>query len=127
MKRACDCDFILLERILMNLVSNAVLYTVRGGVVVGCRRRAGIVRIEVWDSGIGIPEDQRANIFSEFYQLRMIERGRSGGLGLGLAIVERRGLAVRRLGAIGATDHVGRHSAQIRRRSDRGQVRPGDR
>jgi signal transduction histidine kinase/CheY-like chemotaxis protein len=82
-------DFILLERILMNLVSNAVLYTVRGGVVVGCRRRAGIVRIEVWDSGIGIPEDQRANIFSEFYQLRMIERGRSGGLGLGLAIVDR--------------------------------------
>ena len=82
-------DFILLERILMNLVSNAVLYTVRGGVVVGCRRRAGIVRIEVWDSGIGIPEDQRANIFSEFYQLRMIERDRSGGLGLGLAIVDR--------------------------------------
>src|SRR5580704_11146341 len=82
-------DFILLERILMNLVSNAIWYTVRGGVVVGCRRRAGIVRIEVWDSGIGIPEDQRANIFSEFYQLRMIERERSGGLGLGLAIVDR--------------------------------------
>jgi signal transduction histidine kinase len=82
-------DFILLERILMNLVSNAVWYTVKGGVVVGCRRRAGIVRIEVWDSGIGIPEDQRANIFSEFYQLRMIERERSGGLGLGLAIVDR--------------------------------------
>jgi signal transduction histidine kinase len=82
-------DFILLERILMNLVSNAVWYTVRGGVVVGCRRRSGIVRIEVWDSGIGIPEDQRANIFSEFCQLRMIERERSGGLGLGLAIVDR--------------------------------------
>ena len=82
-------DFILLERILMNLVSNAVLYTIRGGVVVGCRRRAGIVRIEVWDSGIGIPEDQRANVFSEFYQLRMNERDRSGGLGLGLAIVDR--------------------------------------
>ena len=82
-------DFILLERVLMNLVSNAVWYTIRGGVVVGCRRCAGIVRIEVWDSGIGIPEDQRANIFSEFYQLRMIERERSGGLGLGLAIVDR--------------------------------------
>jgi signal transduction histidine kinase len=82
-------DFILLERVLMNLVSNAVWYTIRGGVVVGCRRCAGIVRIEVWDSGIGIPEDQRANIFSEFYQLRMIEREHGGGLGLGLAIVDR--------------------------------------
>src|ERR1700674_1735096 len=47
-------DFILLERILFNLVSNAVRYTVQGGVVVGCRRHAGLLRIEVWDSGIGI-------------------------------------------------------------------------
>jgi CheY-like chemotaxis protein len=82
-------DFILLERILLNLVSNAIRYTVRGGVVVGCRRRGHQLRIEVWDSGIGIPEDQRENIFGEFYQLAASERDRRGGLGLGLAIVDR--------------------------------------
>ena len=81
-------DFILLERVLLNLVSNAIRYTVRGGVTVGCRRRAGVLRIEVWDSGIGIPEDQRGNIFGEFYQVPSAERDRSG-LGLGLAIVDR--------------------------------------
>jgi len=82
-------DLILLERILLNLVSNAIRYTDRGGVVVGCRRRGGQLRIEVWDSGIGIPEDQRENIFGEFYQLAASERGGRGGLGLGLAIVDR--------------------------------------
>ena len=81
-------DFILLERILLNLVSNAIRYTVRGGVMVGCRRRGGVLRIEVWDSGVGIPDDQRSNIFREFYQLPVAERDRSG-LGLGLAIVDR--------------------------------------
>jgi signal transduction histidine kinase/FixJ family two-component response regulator len=80
-------DFILLERILLNLVSNAVRYTERGGVVVGCRHRDGRLRIDVCDSGIGIPESQRDKIFGEFYQLDAGE-GR-GGLGLGLAIVER--------------------------------------
>jgi CheY-like chemotaxis protein len=80
-------DFILLERIMLNLVSNAVRYTSAGGVVVGCRRRGQQVRIEVWDSGPGIPEDQRRNIFGEFYRL---SKGDShGGLGLGLAIVDR--------------------------------------
>jgi signal transduction histidine kinase len=82
-------DFILLERILLNLVSNAIRYTVGGGVMVGCRRRGDTLRIEVWDSGIGIPEDQRSSIFREFYQLPAAERDRSCGLGLGLAIVDR--------------------------------------
>jgi signal transduction histidine kinase len=82
-------DSILLERILLNLVSNAVNYTTRGGVVVGCRRRGGQLRIEVYDSGPGIPEDQRLNIFREFYQLGGPQRERRGGLGLGLAIVDR--------------------------------------
>src|SRR5262249_39097119 len=58
-------DVILLERILLNLLSNAVRYTSKGGVVVGCRARAGALRIEVWDTGPGIPEDQRQTIFSE--------------------------------------------------------------
>lgn len=82
-------DAILLERILLNLVSNAVRYTLQGGIIVGCRRRGETLRIEVWDSGPGIPEDQKQNIFGEFYQVPAQERNRSGGLGLGLAIVDR--------------------------------------
>ena len=82
-------DAMLLERILLNLVSNAVRYTLRGGIIVGCRRRGEMLRIEVWDSGPGIPEDQKQNIFGEFFQLPAPERSRYGGLGLGLAIVDR--------------------------------------
>jgi signal transduction histidine kinase/CheY-like chemotaxis protein len=80
-------DPILLERILLNLVSNAIRYTAVGGVVVGCRRRGETVRVEVWDSGPGIPEEQRQNIFGEFFSLA--GRNTHGGLGLGLAIVDR--------------------------------------
>jgi signal transduction histidine kinase len=80
-------DVILLERIILNLASNAVRYTSSGGVVVGCRHRGNLIRIEVCDSGSGIPEDQRRNIFGEFY--RLAGENRQGGLGLGLAIVER--------------------------------------
>jgi signal transduction histidine kinase/integral membrane sensor domain MASE1 len=82
-------DTLLLERILLNLVSNAMRYTLRGGIIVGCRRRAEMLRIEVWDSGPGIPEGHRQNIFGEFFQLPTAERDRYGGLGLGLAIVDR--------------------------------------
>jgi signal transduction histidine kinase/DNA-binding NarL/FixJ family response regulator len=82
-------DFILLQRILLNLVSNAIRYTVRGGVVAGCRRRGRELRIEIWDSGIGIPEDQQESIFREFYQVADAQRSRREGLGLGLTIVER--------------------------------------
>jgi len=84
-------DFILLERILLNLVSNAVRYTARGGIVIGCRRRGERLRIDIWDSGIGIPEDQQRDIFREFFQLADPKQGRQGGLGLGLAIVDRLG------------------------------------
>jgi CheY-like chemotaxis protein len=82
-------DSILLERILLNLVSNAVSYTASGGIVVGCRRRGGQLRIEVWDSGPGIPKDQHQNIFAEFHQLGGPQHERRSGLGLGLAIVDR--------------------------------------
>jgi CheY-like chemotaxis protein len=88
-------DFILLERIALNLVSNAVRYTARGGVVIGCRRRGGRLRIHVWDSGVGIAEDQQRKIFGEFYQLAAPEPGRLGGLGLGLSIVDRLGLLLK--------------------------------
>ncbi|MDE5456869.1 response regulator [Bradyrhizobium sp. CSA112] len=82
-------DVMLLERILLNLVCNAVRFTLRGGIIVGCRRRGEMLRIEVWDSGCGIPEDQKQNIFGEFFQLPAPELSRYGGLGLGLAIVDR--------------------------------------
>jgi signal transduction histidine kinase/FixJ family two-component response regulator len=84
-------DPILLERILLNLVSNAVRYTEGGGVLVGCRRHGKELRIDVCDTGAGIPEDERQRIFGEFYRLAGTDPDRSGGLGLGLAIVDRLG------------------------------------
>ena len=77
------------RRILLNLVSNAVSYTARGKVVVGCRLRGRHLRIDVLDSGPGIPEDEHISIFREFYQLGGPQRERQGGMGLGLAIVDR--------------------------------------
>ena len=82
-------DFILLERIVFNLVSNAVRYTNKGGLLVGCRRRGERLRIEVWDTGPGIPADRHQHIFGEFYRLGEPDHDQRGGLGLGLAIVDR--------------------------------------
>jgi two-component system, sensor histidine kinase len=84
-----DSDPVLVERILRNLVSNAVLYTERGRIVVGCRRRGPRIALQVWDTGVGIPEHQQALVFQEYYQLGNPERDRAKGLGLGLAIVRR--------------------------------------
>ena len=82
-------DPVLLERVMRNLVANAVRYTDDGRVILGARRRADSVRIEVWDSGRGIPKDKHREIFQEFRQLDNPQRDRRKGLGLGLAIVER--------------------------------------
>ena len=82
-------DFILLERIIFNLVSNSVRYTSEGRLLVGCRRRGDWVRIEVWDTGPGIPTDQQQSIFGEFYRLGRADGEGKAGLGLGLAIVDR--------------------------------------
>ena len=83
-------DPVLLDQIIRNLVGNAVRYTERGGVLVGARRRgADTVIVQVWDTGVGIPEDARARIFEEFVQLANPGRDRSKGQGLGLAIVRR--------------------------------------
>jgi CheY-like chemotaxis protein/anti-sigma regulatory factor (Ser/Thr protein kinase) len=81
-------DPMLLERVVRNLVSNAVRYTAHGRVVIGCRRGAQ-VSIQVLDTGPGIAEEEREQIFQEFYQLDNPERDRGKGLGLGLAIVKR--------------------------------------
>jgi signal transduction histidine kinase/CheY-like chemotaxis protein len=84
-------DAVLLQRILLNLANNAVRYTTRGGVLIACRKvRAGrYLRIEVWDSGVGIAPEHQKDIFREFFQVGNVERDRNKGLGLGLNIVER--------------------------------------
>jgi two-component system, sensor histidine kinase len=104
-----DTDPILLYRILVNLLNNALRYTQKGGVVVACRRRKEGLLIEVWDTGIGIPADKYDDIFREFHQLANPQRDREQGLGLGLAIVERTG---RLLG----------HPVRVRSRVGRGSV-----
>ncbi|MFG1477229.1 hybrid sensor histidine kinase/response regulator [Xanthobacter sp. V4C-4] len=78
----------LLRRLLQNLISNAIKYTPRGRVLVGCRRHHGRLRVEVWDTGIGIPADQQKLVFQEFQRLDQGARV-ARGLGLGLSIVER--------------------------------------
>ncbi len=82
-------DPALLERALRNLIENALRYTPTGGVLIGLRRRGERVRIDVVDTGIGVPEDKRNDIFEEFVQLENPGRHLVLGLGLGLAIVAR--------------------------------------
>lgn len=79
----------MLEEMIRNLLSNAIRYTDHGRIVLGCRRAADKVRIEVWDSGVGIAGDQLPHIFDEYYQAS--EGSDRGGYGLGLAIVRRLG------------------------------------
>ncbi|WP_237168345.1 PAS-domain containing protein [Paracoccus shandongensis] len=101
-------DGLYLQRIVQNLISNAIRYTDRGGVLVGARRRGDTVRIEVWDSGPGIRDEDRAVIFQEFRRLHR-RASASEGMGLGLAIVER---ACARLG----------HGLELLSRPGRGSV-----
>lgn len=81
----------LLEQMMRNLLSNALKYTKRGKVLLGCRRHAGMLSIEVWDTGIGIHDNELQEIFEEFHQVDNAARERSRGLGLGLSIVQRLG------------------------------------
>ncbi len=99
----------LLEQMIRNLLSNALKYTKRGKVLLGCRRHQGMLSIEVWDTGIGIPEGQLQAIFEEYHQLDNPARERSRGLGLGLSIVQRLG------GLLG-------HRIQVRSRPGNGSV-----
>jgi len=79
----------LLEQILRNLLSNAIKYTEHGKVLIGCRRRDGMLSIEICDTGVGIPQEEIRAIFEEYYQLDNAARERSRGLGLGLSIAHR--------------------------------------
>jgi Na+/proline symporter/signal transduction histidine kinase len=89
-RRAVRSDRRLLRRLLQNFVSNAVKYTPRGRVLVGVRRKGERVRVEVWDTGQGVPASQQAAIFEEFHRLDQGAKV-ARGLGLGLSIVERLG------------------------------------
>ena len=88
---AVATDPVLLERVLRNLLANAVRYTPAGGIVLGARRRGRAVRIDVVDTGVGIAESDATRVFDEFVQLAVARRNHAGGrgLGLGLAIVRK--------------------------------------
>ncbi|THD51552.1 ATP-binding protein [Phenylobacterium sp.] len=88
-RAAVHSDPLLLERVMRNLIGNAVRYTAAGAVLVGCRRRGDRLSLEVWDTGPGIASEQREAVFEEFFQVSNPDRDRSKGLGLGLAIVRR--------------------------------------
>ncbi len=91
--RSCNrtvlSDPSLVERILRNFVTNAIRYTERGRILVGCRPRGHNLRVAVYDTGLGIASTEQGKIFEEFYQLGNPERDRAKGIGLGLAIVNR--------------------------------------
>ncbi|MCW9034387.1 MAG: PAS domain S-box protein [Rhodospirillales bacterium] len=82
-------DPVLLESILSNLITNAIRYTETGKILVGFRRRGENIQIGVWDTGIGISQEDRGKIFDDFYQINNEARDRRQGLGLGLSIVDR--------------------------------------
>jgi signal transduction histidine kinase/CheY-like chemotaxis protein len=88
-QRIVRSDPLLLERVLANLVQNALRYTHQGGVLVAARRHPRGIGLEVWDTGLGIAPDKIDMIFREFYQIENPERDRGRGLGMGLAIVRR--------------------------------------
>ena len=85
----------LLERVLSNLLSNAVRYTENGKILLGCRHTTTGLRLGVYDTGPGIALDQQQAVFEEFYQVGNPERNRAHGLGLGLAIVQRLGVLLK--------------------------------
>jgi CheY-like chemotaxis protein len=82
-------DPTFMERVLRNLLENALRYTETGGILVGCRRRGAEIRIDVIDTGLGIPPEHQSAIFEEYFQVGNQARDHAKGLGLGLAIVRR--------------------------------------
>ncbi|GHB16849.1 hybrid sensor histidine kinase/response regulator [Salinicola rhizosphaerae] len=106
-----ESDAQMLRRIVQNFLSNALRYTQQGRVLLGCRRRAGRVIVEVWDTGPGIPESKLSEIFQEFRRLDQASRHKESerGLGLGLSIAER-------------MSRVLEHPIQVRSKVDAGTV-----
>ncbi len=79
----------LFEQIIRNLLSNAIRYTDAGRILIGCRHRSGRLRIEIWDTGIGIAEADVPKVFGEYHRISSEDRDDSDGIGLGLSIVQR--------------------------------------
>ena len=103
-------DAVLVERIVRNLLTNAIHYTNEGGILIGCRYRANNrLLLEVWDTGVGVQEEQRNMILEEFYQVDNKVRSRKDGVGLGLAISN------------GLAKLIGTH-IQMRSRAGKGSV-----
>lgn len=101
-------DIGLLKSILINFISNAIKFTSRGAILVSARRRGGDVLFQVWDTGIGVPDEHIGHIFDEFYQVNNPQRDRAQGIGLGLSIAKR---AISLLGgAILCRSRIGRGS-----------------
>jgi signal transduction histidine kinase/ActR/RegA family two-component response regulator len=123
---AVQSDLVLLEQILRNLVSNAVRYTERGGVLVAARRRgADRVLLQVWDSGVGIAPENQASVFDEFVQVGNAARQRTRGFGLGLSIVKRSAEVLSH--ALTLRSHAGRGSCfslMLPRADDERRSRP---
>lgn len=103
-----ETDPVLLTRMLRNLLNNAVRYTESGRILLGCRRQGALVRVEVWDTGQGIPHDKLDSVFDDFVQVGNPERDRAKGLGLGLAVVRR--MAALLGHEVGVRSHLGRGS-----------------
>jgi len=99
----------IIEQMIRNLISNAIKYTKKGTILIGCRRHRDRLSIQVWDSGLGIPKAELTAIFNEFHQIDNIRHDRSQGLGLGLSIVQR--LA-----------HLLGHDVQVRSNLGKGSV-----
>jgi two-component system CheB/CheR fusion protein len=99
----------LVEQMLRNLLSNALKYTSHGRILLSCRRRHDGITVEIWDTGIGIPDGELQAIFGEYHQLNNDARERSRGLGLGLSIVQR------------LADLLG-HRVEVRSALDKGSV-----
>jgi two-component system CheB/CheR fusion protein len=104
-----ESDPRLLEQMLRNLLTNAMKYTAHGSVLLGCRRLSQGLSIQIWDTGIGIPDDRLQDVFEEYVQIDNPARERARGLGLGLSIVQRLG---RLLG----------HAVTVRSSAGRGSV-----
>ena len=108
-KERIRSDAFQLERIVSNLVANAIRYTRCGGVHVRCRRRGATLWLQVWDSGVGIARRDRLRVFEDFFQVRRGKSASGQGIGLGLGIARR---AAQRLG----------HALRVRSRVGRGTL-----
>jgi two-component system, sensor histidine kinase len=84
-----ESDGMLLQRVLRNLVANAIRYTVEGGILLAARRRGNVASLEIWDTGPGIRQQELDRIFEEFYRGESSKGASGGGFGLGLSIVRR--------------------------------------